>query len=147
MVLPELTGGQGGVAQLLIHQALIPGLTHTEGIHGARLHVGHHLGGRNHHQAGVLVGIDAVSGQPVAHPEVVGAAREGDSRLELTAGGAALGDVFREGKILQGELLIKELLGERDRLAIHIKTGQDIHRHRLLALADRPCGQQVGHRR
>ena len=68
VILPELTGDQGGITQLLIHQALVPGLAHAEDIHGARLHVGHHLRRRDHHQVSLFVGVDAIGRQPVAHP-------------------------------------------------------------------------------
>jgi len=81
MVVPQLAGGVGGVADLLVDQLGVPRLAYAEGVHAADLHVGDHL--RRRHDDGVDVGVrvDAAGRQPVAHPQVMGAAGEGHRAL------------------------------------------------------------------
>ena len=90
MLVPELAGGDRGVADVLVDELQVPRLADAEAIHGADLHVRHHLRRRNGDGLDVLVGIDAAGGEPVADPEIVRAAREGLGGLHRLAGGLLL---------------------------------------------------------
>ena len=83
MFCPDLAGGAGRVADALVDELLVPRLADAEGVHVADLHVGHHLRRRHDDGRDVLVGIDAAGGQPVADPQIVGAAREGHGDLDF----------------------------------------------------------------
>ena len=85
MPLPQFAGGGGGEADALVDELLVPRLADAEHIHVADLHVGDHLRRRHDDGRDILVGIDAAGGQPVAHPEVMRAAREGHGGLDFLA--------------------------------------------------------------
>ena len=90
MLVPELAGGDRGVADVLVDELQVPRLADAEAVHGADLHVRHHLRRRHDDGLDVLVGIDAAGGEPVADPEIVGAAGEGHGGLDRLAGGLLL---------------------------------------------------------
>ena len=95
----------------------------------------------------VLVRVDAAGGQPIADPQVVGAAGEGHRRLRA-AGRSLLGDQ----RLLQRlgtsrELEVGVLIGDGDRLPVQVQAGEDVHRHRLIVLRDLAGGDQVRHGR
>ena len=143
MVHPHLAGGNGGVAQFLIHQLAIPRLAHAEGVHGVGLHVGHHLRRRHGDEIDILVGIDAARRQPVADPQIVGAAGIGHGHGDLLAAGLLLAnDALHPGGIDVGPGG-KIGLVHRDALTIDVEPGEDAHRRLAGLHAQR---QEIAHR-
>ena len=118
MVLPDLAGHAGGVADVLVHELVVPRLADAEGVHVADLHVGHHLRRRHDDGRDVLVGIDAAGGQPVADPQVVRAAGEGHGALHFLAGRLLLGEGFLERRRVGLGAAALELVGDGDALAL-----------------------------
>jgi hypothetical protein len=104
-------------------------------------YVRHHLRRRHDDGLHVAVRVDPRRGQPVADPQVVGAAAEGHRHLALGRQRAAQ----RRGVQPRAEQAV--LLGDRDRLAVGVQLRQDRHRHRLAVLHHLPGVDQVGHRR
>ena len=84
---PDLAGGAGGEADALVDELRVPRLADAEHVHGADLHVRHHLRRRHHDGLDVEVGVDAAGGEPVAEPQIVRAAGEGHRRLDAAAAG------------------------------------------------------------
>ena len=124
MLVPELAGGDRGVADLLIDELQVPRLADAEAIHGADLHVRHHLRRRNGDGLDVLVGIDAAGGEPVADPEIVGAAGEGVGGLHRLAGGLLLLQRFLERLGVEPDLQVLVFLGDRDALAVELSRAR-----------------------
>ena len=147
VVLPQLAGGQRGITEALLHELRVPRLADAEAIHRADLHVRHHLGRRHDDGLDVLVGVDPAGGEPVADPEVVGAAGEGHGRLHRLAGGFLLVDRGLEHLGIEGDLGVQILLGHRDALAVSVEPGQDLHRHGDVVLRHAAGADEVGHRR
>ena len=147
MILPDLAGGAGGVADVLVHELVVPRLADAEGRHVADLHVGHHLGRRHDDGRDVLVGIDAARGQPVADPHVVGAAGEGHGALHFLARRLLLGEGFLERRGVGLGAAALEFVGDRDALALVVEPRQDIHRRRLVLRGHGAERDQVGKRR
>ncbi len=90
MLEPDLAGGAGGEADVLVDELLVPRLADAEAVHVADLHVRHHLRRRHDDGRDVLVGIDAAGGEPVADPQIVRAAGEGHGDLHFLARGLLL---------------------------------------------------------
>ena len=147
MLVPQLTGGDGGVADALVDELQVPRLADAEAVHGADLHVRHHLGRRHRDGLDVLVGIDAAGGEPVADPKVVGAARERVRRLHGLARRLLLVERLLERLGVEPDPQIGVFLGDRDALAVEIEPRQDVHRRRHVVLRHLPRADQVGHRR
>ncbi len=144
MVLPDLAGHAGGVADILVDELIAPWLADAEGVHVADLHVGHHLRRRHDDGRDVLVRIDAAGGQPVADPHIMGAARKGHGALHFLAGGLLLGEGLLERRGIHGGACVLEFLGNRDRLAVVVEARQDIHRRRFVLRRRRAHRDLVG---
>ena len=123
---------------LLMDQLQVPRLADAEAIHGADFHVGDHLRRRHHDGFDILVGIDAAGGEPVADPEIVGAAREGHRGLDRLAGGFLLLEHRLERRGVGADLEVGIFLGDRDALGVEIEPRQDVHRRRTDCSAS-PC--------
>ena len=147
MLVPDLVGVGGGVSELLVDELRVPGLADAEGIHGADLHVGDHLGRRHDDGGHVLVGIDAAGREPVADPEIVRAARERHGDLRIAARRALLREGLLQRRRIETELQAVVFGRDGDRLRIEIEAGEDIHRRRHAALRHLAGRDQVGHRR
>ena len=86
----------------------------AKAVHGADLHVGHHLRRRHRDGLDVLVGIDAASGQPVADPQIVRAAGEGVGGLDGFAAGLLLRKRGLEGASIHADFDVGVFFGDRD---------------------------------
>ena len=146
VVLPELAGGDGGVADALVDELLVPRLADAEAVHRADLHVRHHLGRGHDDGLDVLVGVDAAGGEPVADPEVVSAAREGHRRLHRLARRLLGLQHGFERLGVEPDLVVDVLLGDRDALTVQVEPGHDVHRHGHVVLRHPARRDQVGHR-
>ena len=129
-----------------MNQLQVPWLAHAEAIHGADLHVGDHLRRRHHDGLDVLVGIDAAGGEPVADPEIVGAAGEGHRGLDRFARGLLLVQRRFERRGVDADLEVGVFLGDRDALAVEVEPRQDVHRRRLVVLRHLAGRDQIRHR-
>ncbi len=146
MVVPQLARRQGGEADALIDQLRIPRLADAEGLHGLHFHVGDHLGRRHHDGGDILVGIDAAGCQPVAHPQIMGATREGHGHLGIVAVLAHLGEDRLHLRRIQPDAHVLIIFGDRDGLAVGVQPRQDVHRQ-LAALGHLSGREQIRHRR
>src|SRR5687767_6452 len=124
MLVPDLRRVDGRVADLLILQLLVPRLADAEAIHGADLHVGHHLRRRHDDRLDVLVGIDAARGEPVADPAVVRSARERHRGLDGLTRRLFLFQRDLERRRVEAELQIGVLVRDGDALTIEIQPSQ-----------------------
>ena len=145
--LPELTGGDRRVADVLMDELQVPGLADAEAVHRADLHVRHHLGRRHDDGLDVPVGIDAAGGEPVADPQIVRAAREGHGGLDRLAGGLLLLQRLAKRLGVEPDLDVGVFLRDRDALAVKIEPGEDVHRRRHVVLRHLAGADEVGHRR
>ena len=146
MLVPEFAGGDRGVADVLMDQLQVPRFADAEAVHGADLHVGDHLRRRHHDGFDVLVGIDAAGGEPVADPQIMGAARERHRGLDRFAGGLLLVQRDLERRGVDADLEVGVFLGDRDALAVQIEPRQDVHRRRLVVLRHLAGRNQIRHR-
>ena len=147
MLEPDLAGRAGGEADALVDELLVPRLADAEGVHVADLHVRHHLRRRHDDGRDVLVGVDAAGGDPVADPQVVGAAGEGHRDLHFLAVGLLLLEGGLERRGVGGDLEVLVFVGDRDRLGVEIEARQQVHRRRHVVLRHLAGRDQVGHRR
>ncbi|CUX59944.1 conserved hypothetical protein [Agrobacterium tumefaciens str. Kerr 14] len=147
MALPELSGGTGSKADALIDELFIPRLAHTEDVHIADLHVGNHLRRRNDDGGDVLVRIDAASGEPVADPEIMGAAGEGHRGLNFLAFGLLLLESSLQFGSIELNAGFGIFLGDGNTLAVEVEAGEDGHRHRHIILGHLAGVHEIGHRR
>ena len=131
---PEFAGGAGGVADILIDELFVPRLADAEGVHGADLHVRHHLRRRHDDGRDVLVRIDAAGGEPVANPQIMGAAGERHGDLHFLAGCFLLREGFLQRRAVGSDRQILELVGDRDGLAVLVEVEERVHRQRLIVL-------------
>ncbi len=147
MFRPDFAGGAGGEADALVDELLVPRLADAERIHGADLHVGHHLRRRHHDGGDVLVRVDAAGRQPVANPQVVGAAGEGHGDLDLFARSllGLEGRLQRGGIGGDGQILV--FIGDRDGLSVEIEPRQDVHRRGHVVLRHLAGRDQIRHGR
>ncbi len=147
MLVPELARGDRRVADALIDELEIPRLADAEAIHRADFHVRHHLRRRNNDGLDVLVGIDAAGGEPVADPQIVGAAREGHRGLHGFAGRLLGRQRVFELRGVDADFDVGIFLGDRDALAVEIEPRQDVHRRRHAVLRHFAGADQIRHRR
>ena len=147
MLGPDLAGRAGGKADALVDELFVPRLADAEGVHVADLHVRHHLRRRYDDGGDVLVGVDAAGGEPIADPQVVGAAREGHRDLHFLARGLLLLEGGLQRRRIGGDLEILVFVGDRDRLRVEIEARQQIHRRRHVVLRHLAGRNQVRHRR
>ena len=147
MLRPQLARGQRRVADALRDELRVPWFADAEAIHGADLHVGDHLRRRHDDGFDIGVGIDAVGGEPIAHPQVMRATRESHRRLGHGALGLLLQEDIAQGAGIGAGLLLGIGVGNRNRLAVEIEAGQNFHRQRHVVLGDLAERHQVGHRR
>ncbi len=147
MVVPQLAGGVGGVADLLVDQLGVPRFADAEGVHAAHLHVGDHL--RWRHDDGVDIGVrvDAAGRQPVAHPQVMGAAGEGHRRTDFLAAGLLRFQCGLERCAVEADLQVAIFLADRNALTGQVQPREDRHGYRLVVRRDDAGADQVGHRR
>ncbi len=147
VLVPQFAGGQRGVSDLLMDELQIPRLTDAERVHGADLHVRHHLRRGYNDGLDVLVGIDAASRQPVANPQIVGASRKRHRRLDGLTRCFFLLECRLERRGIDADLQVAIFLGHRDALAVQVQPRHDVHRRRHVVLRHLAGRNEIGHRR
>ena len=147
VLVPQFRRVDGGEADALIDQLLIPGLAHAEAVHGADLHVGHHLRRRHDDGLDIRVRVDAAGGQPVADPQVMSATGEGHRSLGRVSGRLARGKGLAQHAGIEPDLQVLVGRAHRNALRIQIEAGENDHGQRHVVLRHLAGGDEVGHRR
>ena len=147
MRFPDLGGGGGQVADVVLGDTHRPGITGGEGLHRAVLHALQGFRCRHLEQFYRLVGVDATGGQPVANPDLLVGLGEGVGSLEFAALLLAelVEEARRRGFQVDGQVAILDGVGGGDAIALAHQHRQDHHRH-LLAIGDGAFADHLGHR-